>query len=195
VRGNRFRENPVAIRNIRRLHRAAAGLLAFTLIVIATSGLLLGWKKNSNGYIHPDSYHGVTSDLSDWLPFDSLKTIAIQVLRDSVSQDLRSEIERIDARPDKGMVKFVFEHHYHGIQLDAATGKMLHLERRRSDIIEDIHDGSILDKLFGTSGEQIKLVYTTINGIALIIFAITGFLLWLNSGKRSGNRRDPSIGI
>jgi hypothetical protein len=34
------------------------------------------------------------------------------------------------------MVKFIFAENYWGIQLDGATGKLLHIERRRSDIIE-----------------------------------------------------------
>lgn len=76
------------------------------------------------------------------------------------------------------MVKFVFIDHYWGIQLDGATGKLLHIERRNSDILENIHDGSILDYYFGTTGEQFKLVYTSIMGLALLTFTITGFWLW-----------------
>ena len=77
------------------------------------------------------------------------------------------------------MVKFVFVEGYWGIQIDCATGNLLHIERRRSDFIENIHDGSILDYLTGTSGEQIKLVYTSMMGVALLTFTITGFWLWL----------------
>lgn len=76
------------------------------------------------------------------------------------------------------MVKFVFEDHYWSIQLDGATGKLLHIGQRRSDFIENIHDGSILDRYFGTTNGQIKLIYTTIMGLALICFTITGFWLW-----------------
>jgi hypothetical protein len=79
---------------------------------------------------------------------------------------------------DKGMVKFVFLDHFWGIQLDGATGKLLHIEKRRSDFIENIHDGSILDSYFKTNGEQIKLFYTSIMGLALLTFTITGFWLW-----------------
>jgi hypothetical protein len=84
----------------------------------------------------------------------------------------------IDVRKDKGMVKFVFNDHFWGIQLDGATGKLLQIERRNSDMIENIHDGSILDHYLGTTGEPIKVVYTTIMGLGLLIFTITGFWLW-----------------
>jgi hypothetical protein len=52
------------------------------------------------------------------------------------------------------------------IQLDGATGK-LHIERRRSDIIEKIHDGSIVDDYFKTGNGFFKLFYTTVMGLAL----------------------------
>src|SRR5690606_27048500 len=113
-----------------------------------------------------------------WLPIDSLHKNAFHILHAQVSSTYSLELERIDIRPDKGMVKFVFIDHYYGIQLDGATGKLLHIERRRSDFIENIHDGSILDYLFKTSNEQFKLIYTSIMGMALLTFVTTGFWLW-----------------
>jgi hypothetical protein len=69
------------------------------------------------------------------------------------------------------------------VQLDCTTGELLHIERRRSDFIENIHDGSILDYVIETDGEQIKLVYTTIMGGALLLFTISGFWLWYGPKK------------
>lgn len=109
---------------------------------------------------------------------DSLHRNACHILHDSVSPDLSLELERIDLRKDKGMVKFVFIDHFWGIQIDGTTGKLLHIEKRRSDIIENIHDGSILDYYFETSNEQIKLIYTSIAGFALFLFTVTGVWLW-----------------
>ena len=63
-------------------------------------------------------------------------------------------------------------------------------ERRRSDFIENIHDGSILDHLTGTSGEQIKLVYTSMMGVALLTFTITGFWLWIGPRRMRSMSRD-----
>lgn len=176
----------VSISTVRKIHRATAAFLAIVFVTVAVTGLLLGWKKNSNGYIHPDSYQGVTNDMTRWLPLDSLKTIALQVLHDSINPSLRTDLDRIDVRPDKGMVKFIFTHHYNGIQLDAATGRVLHLERRRSDLIEDIHDGSVFDKLLGLPGEQIKLAYTTVSGVSLLVFTITGIWIWLHARRKKG---------
>ena len=87
------------------------------------------------------------------------------------------------------MVKFVFIDHYWGIQLDGATGDLLHIERRRSDFIENVHDGSILDYVFSTDGEWLKLGYTTIMGSALLVFTVTGFWLWYGPRRFRARRR------
>ena len=166
------------IRIFRKVHRITGLNLLIFVLVIAVSGILLGWKKNSNGYILPPTQKGTTTEVANWLSFDSLKTVACQTMFDSVGPTLPVKINKIDARPDKGVVKFVFDGHYKGIQLDAATGEVLQVATRRSDLIENIHDGSVLHKVFGTHSGIIKLVYTTILGISLIIFSITGLWLW-----------------
>ncbi len=172
------RQQAKFIRIVRKIHRTTGACLFVFFFFISITGLLLGWKKHSGGLILPKSYQGTSTNLKDWLPIDSLHTIACRVLHDSVSTDLSLDLERIDIRKDKGIVKFVFIDHFWGIQLDGATGHLLHIERRRSDIIENIHDGSILDYYVGTNKEQIKLVYTSIMGLALLTFTITGFWLW-----------------
>lgn len=139
---------------------------------------MLGWKKHSGGIFLAKSFTGTSTDLKEWISIDSLHSIACQILHDSVSADLSLELDRIDIRKDKGMLKFVFVDNFWGIQLDGATGKLLHIERRRADFVEKIHDGSILDQYFHTSNGQIKLFYTTVMGVALLIFTVTGFWLW-----------------
>ncbi|MBQ4913103.1 PepSY domain-containing protein [Maribacter sp. MMG018] len=166
------------LRNFRKVHRLTGAWLFIFFMFISVTGLLLGWKKNSNGLILADTEKGTTSEIAEWLPLDDLRQNAQQIFEDSISTKLSSEIDRIDVRPDKGILKFKFKDNFYGIQLDGATGELLKIERRRSDIIEQIHDGSILDRYLGTSNAPIKLVYTTITGLALLIFTITGFWLW-----------------
>ncbi|MFT6995171.1 MAG: hypothetical protein ACJA1P_001912, partial [Maribacter sp.] len=50
-------------------------------------------------------------------------------------------------------------------------------DRRRADFIENIHDASVLDNYLNTGG-YIKLIYTTVMSIALLLFTVTGFWLW-----------------
>ncbi len=163
---------------MRKIHRVTGISLFAFFFIVALTGLLLGWKKHSGGLILPKSYKGTSTDLKDWLSIDSLHRNACKILKDSVSPTTPTEIERIDIRQDKGMVKFIFAANYIGIQLDGATGRLLHIETRRSDFIENVHDGSILDKYLHTSNGEIKLIYTTVMGLALLTFTVTGFWLW-----------------
>jgi len=176
------------MKTVRRIHRLTASFLSVALLIVAVSGILLGWKKNSNGYLHPDSHQGTTTDFALWLPLDSLRTIAIMTLRENGREGLSEEIDRIDIRPDDGMVKFVFAHHYHGVQLDGATGAVLHVEHRRSDVVEDIHDMSIIDKLLGVNGEIFKLIYTSFTGLSLVLFTVTGIWLRYRPKKKVAER-------
>lgn len=169
------------LRVFRKVHRKIAAVLFAFFLVICLTGLLLGWKKHSGGMILPKSHRGVSTDLTNWLPFDSLHGIAVRTLHDSVDPKLSTELERIDARPSHGMVKFVFIEGYWGVQLDATTGELLHIERRTSDFIENIHDGSIIDYLVGTDDEQFKLGYITVMGGSLLTLTITGGWLWYGS--------------
>lgn len=176
---NRRRQQQASVlRVFRKIHRWTGVLLFVFFFLVAVTGLLLGWKKHSGGLIFPENYTGTSTDLKAWLPIDSLHNLACNILHDSVSPDLSLALERIDIRKDKGMVKFVFEDSYWGIQLDGATGNLLAIERRRADFIENLHDGSILDYYLGTINGQIKLVYSTVLGLALMLFTITGFWLW-----------------
>ena len=184
------------LRLARKLHRSAGAVLFVFFFITACTGLLLGWKKHTGGVILPKSYQGVSTEPKDWLPMHVLHENAVKVVREQISPDLSLELERIDVRPDKGMVKFVFIEGYWGVQLDCTTGELLHIERRRSDLIENIHDGSILDYYFGTSGEQIKVVYTSVLGGSLLLFTITGFWLWYGPKRfRAANRRESAENI
>ncbi len=166
------------IRNFRKVHRMTGAFLFFFFIFISITGLLLGWKKNSSGILLAETAQGTTTELSEWLPIETLSKKALAIYKDSIPTNISPQIDRIDIRPDKGVLKFKFKDSYYGIQLDGATGNVLKIEKRRSDFIEQIHDGSILDKYLGTTNNQIKLTYTTIMGLALLLFTITGFWLW-----------------
>ncbi len=166
------------LRIARKVHRTVGAMLFIFFFFVACTGLLLGWKKHSGGLILPKSYEGKSTNKQDWLPVHELHERAIQVMREKTSVQGSLELDRIDIRPDKGMVKFVFLEGYWGVQLDCTTGELLHLERRRSDFIENLHDGSYFDYLLGTNYGQIKLVYTSIMGTALLIFTVSGFWLW-----------------
>ena len=181
------------LRIFRKIHRTTGALLFIFFFFISVTGLLLGWKKDTNGVILPKTQEGTTSNLQEWLSVDSLHNIACHTLHTSVSPDLSLELDRIDMRKDKGSVKFVFVEQYYEVQLDGATGNVLSIGQRKSDFLENVHDGSILDRYLGTSG-AIKLVYTSVMGVSLLMFTITGFWLWYGPKKmRKTSKTNPKV--
>lgn len=164
------------LRTARKLHRVTGIFLFVFFFIIAVTGLLLGWKKQTG--LLPPTTKGNSANAAQWLSIDSLKNKANTYLLTSVNADLSIAIDRIDIRPEKGIVKFVYAEHFWELQLDCTTGALLQIGRRNSDIIEKIHDASLLDYSMKTSGDWIKLAYTTVMGLALILFTVTGFWLW-----------------
>ena len=59
------------------------------------------------------------------------------------------DVYRVEMRPSRGLVKVVAENRTE-IQIDATTGDILQVARRRSDLIESIHDGSWFHPLVKT---------------------------------------------
>ncbi len=173
------------IRTVRKIHRTTGASLFLLFFIVSITGLMLGWKKNSNGILLAKTKQGTSEHLKDWLSLDSLHQIAEQAALEK-HPTKKHQLKRIDVRKNKGTVKFVFDNFY-GIQIDGASGQVLLHENRNSDLIENIHDGSIIDYLLGTNG-WFKLLYTSVMGLALLLFTITGFWLWYGPKRMRRNR-------
>jgi uncharacterized iron-regulated membrane protein len=188
------RQKQAGILNLfRRIHRDTTVFLFLFFFIISVSGVLLGWKKNSGGYLLPETQQGTSSELSAWLPLDSLIKNAEQYLYDSISPDLSSDPERIDIRKDKGVLKLVYGDHFYEVQLDGVSGELLQIKKRRSDFIERIHDGSIIDYYLNTGSNVFKLIYTSLMGISLLLFTVTGFWLWYGPRRIKSARNKSGL--
>jgi len=132
---------------------------------MAVTGILLGWKKHSGERIMPDTYRGTSADMATWLPMDTLSFLAIESLFRETGE--LSEIDRIDVRPGKGSMKFLFKDGNREVQLDG-----------HNDWIEQVHDGSIIDDWLGIPHGIFKVFYNSLMGLALVLFTVTGFWLW-----------------
>lgn len=171
------KEHARILRAFRKVHRWTGATLFVLFVFISISGLLLGWKKHSGGMLLARTEQGTSTNLASWVPFDSIQTRAIHYLQE-YDPTLSTEIDRMDVRPSKGVVKVRFKGHFTAVQIDGATGELLTMESRRSDFIENIHDGSVIDDWLGIPNGYFKLFYTTIASLALLLFTITGFWLW-----------------
>ncbi|WP_026710329.1 PepSY-associated TM helix domain-containing protein [Flavobacterium filum] len=176
------------IRIFRKIHRTTGIFLFVFYFIIAITGFLLGIKKHSGGLILPKTQTGSSTKLVDFIALDSLQQIAQKEIALFLKESKPSQIDRIDIRPEKGIVKFTFKSNFYEVQLDGATGSLLQIDLRRSDIIEKIHDGSIIDYYLGFESGFFKLIYTSILSMALLLFVITGFWLWYGPKRmRKGN--------
>ncbi|MFN8343801.1 MAG: PepSY domain-containing protein [Spirosomataceae bacterium] len=159
----------------RKLHKWVAVPLFLFFLLIGITGLLLGWKKQTG--LLPPTKKGELAPTTQWISLDSIQNIA---QRYAIAKGELPEIDRIDIRPQKGVAKIVFVTHFTELQIDCTNGKIVSEARRNSDIIEKIHDGSIIDFWVKTDNDPIKLVYTSLLGIGLILLTVTGFFLWYN---------------
>ena len=160
----------------RKIHKWIAVPMFLVMFGIGVTGLLLGWKKQTS--LLPKTQKGRTENSAEWIKIDSLVTIAQTYSRNILKKE--DEIDRIDIRPQKGIAKIVFAHHFTELQLDCKTGEILSVSTRKSDFIEKIHDGSIVDYFVKTSSDQFKLIYTTAASLSLILLSFSGFWLWFN---------------
>ena len=162
-----------ASRFYRRFHKFIAVPMVFFMLLLGTTGLLLTWKAELK--LQPTSQNSFKANQS----LVSLSVIEQNAINYADSLQLTSIINRIDYRPSKGIAKVRFDDHFTELQIDCYTGKIVSTNQRTDNIIEMIHDASILDYLFRNKTENIKLLYSSITSIGLILLAFSGFWLWL----------------
>ncbi len=156
------------LRQFRSIHKWIGISVFLFMIVTASTGVLLGWKKNVN-LLQPATLKGSTLAIDKWVSFDRIAQSAMHGIDSVTSKQI--EIDRMDVRPDKGIIKVTFIEGYWEAQIDGGTGKVLSIAQRHADWIEHIHDGSIISEPF-------KIVYTNYLGWGLLFLSITGFWLW-----------------
>jgi len=160
-----------SLRRYRVFHRYFGITLAIFLFISAITGFLLGWKKDVD-VIQPPTQKGVSKDMKTWKPMHEIATLAENAFYEQYPEQAgNNKIGKMDARPSKGVVKVIFKKGYWEVQIDATSGEVKSIEKRYSDLIEQIHDGSIISDFF-------KLISMNLLGIGLTILVITGSWLW-----------------
>ncbi len=149
----------------RRLHRWGAIAVGLPLLLVIATGLLLQLKKQLD-WVQPPEMRGVGGEPS--ISLDDMLAAARSVPEAGVAS--WDDIDRVDLRPGKGMAKIRTRNAWE-VQVDTATGEVLHAAVRRSDLIESLHDGSYF-------GEWAKLGVFLPSGVVLGVLWITGLWLW-----------------
>ncbi len=169
----------------RRIHRWISIPFFLFFVIIGTTAILLAWKKELG--LIPKTQSSKVEEASPWLQVESILEIAANYASDSLQKG--NLIDRLDFRPDKGIVKVIFKHHFTEIQIDGFSGEVLSVKQRNSDLIEKIHDGSIVDFLLQSGKENSKLFYSTFTSLGLIMLCISGFYLWYNPKLMKNRKR------
>lgn len=170
------------LRLTRKLHRWAGISLCVFFLIMGITGGLLGWKKHSD--LMPATGQGEATELTEWKPLAELGQLATAGLFKATGQ--LSEIDRMDVRPGKGIVKVLFKDDDLEVQIDGKTGAFLSVGRRHSDWIERLHDGSVVDDWLGIPHGLFKVFYNTLMGGAVVLFTVTGFWLWYGPQRMWG---------
>ncbi len=170
-------------RVFRKIHKYVAVPLMLFMLILGITGLLLAWKSELR--LTPASQQASVEKKS----LITIEQIAKNAIKHIDSLKLNNTINRIDYRPSKGIAKVRFENHFTELQIDCYTGKIISTKQRTSDIIEMIHDGSIIDYLFKSKSENAKLLYSTLASLGLILLAFSGFIVWLRPKQIKRHKR------
>jgi hypothetical protein len=147
-------------------HRWGSIIALVPMTIIIVSGIALQLKKESS-YIQPPTQRGVGTEPA--ISFERILEVAKGITEAGVES--WEDIDRLDVRPGKGVVKVRCKNSYE-VQIDAATGEILQVAVRRSDLIESIHDGTYFH-------DHLKLWVFLPTGIVLALLVITGLHLFL----------------
>lgn len=150
----------------RVFHRWGSIIVLVPMTIIIVSGIALQLKKES-AYLQPPTQRGVATEPT--IGFDRILEVAKSVPEAEIES--WEDVDRLDVRPGKGVVKVRCKNSYE-VQIDSATGEILQVAVRRSDVIESIHDGSYFH-------DQFKLWVFLPAGIVLALLVITGLHLFV----------------
>lgn len=162
----------------RKVHHWGSIIIAPVLIVMIGAGVVLQLKKELD-WVQPPTRRGIEAALpaaSLAEMFETAKAVP------EANVESWADLARVDFKPDKGVVKFVSTSSWE-VQVDTATGELLQVAYRRSDLIESIHDGSFF-------ADWVKLYVFLPAGIGLLVLWLTGvYLFALTEIKKAGTRR------
>ena len=151
----------------RKTHYWGAFIILLPILIVSITGILLQLKKEID-WIPPPT---VSGDLPNnpSISFEEILEAAKTVKETNIES--WNDIDRLDVRIEKGIVKVRTKDRWE-VQVDTYSGKVVQVAYRRSDIIEELHDGSWFH-------ENVKLLIFLPSGIILFILWVTGFYMVL----------------
>ena len=149
----------------RKVHYWGAFVVFLPVFIIISTGILLQLKKDID-WIQPPIANGEFEN-DPTISFDDILATAIKVKEPNIQS--WDDIDRLDVRLGKGIVKVRSNNRWE-LQIDSHSGELLQVAYRRSDLIEQLHDGSWFH-------DKIKLWIFLPTGIILFILWCTGLYM------------------
>jgi len=152
---------------LRDIHHWGSLALMLPLGVMIVAGVFLMLKKEF-AWIQPPTQRSVIEVTGPPnVTFLELYEVAAAIPELEVTG--WDQFDRIDIRSDRGIAKFVSSNRWEA-QIDLTTLEVLQLQYRRSDLFEQIHDGSFF-------ADWAKLFIFLPAGLLLFVLWLTG--IWL----------------
>ena len=168
-------------RLLRQIHYWLSLAVAAPALFMLCAGIFLMLKKEI-AWIQPPTASGIVSDQIPEISFDDM-VMAARAHPEAQIEDW-TDIDRIDLRVGKGIAKLRANSGWE-VQVDTKTGDVLSVAYRRSDVIEQIHDGSFFS-------EPVTLYNILPTGILLVLMWGTGLYLFLLPRLRPKRKRKVS---
>jgi uncharacterized iron-regulated membrane protein len=152
---------------IRDIHHWGSPILMLPLGVIIIAGLFLMLKKDVDWIQPPTQRSAIAVEGAPTTTLAELYEAAAAIPELEITS--WDQFDRIDVRSDRGVVKFIAPNRWEA-QIDMITLEVLSLDYRRSDLIEQIHDGSFF-------ADWVKTFIFLPVGVVLLILWLTG--IWM----------------
>lgn len=164
-------------RLLRQIHYWLSLAVVIPALIIFVTGIFLMLKKEI-AWIQPPTTSGIVAGAMPEISFDEMLDAARQHPEAKISD--WGDIDRIVLRVGKGIAKLRANSGWE-VQVDTKNGEVLSVAYRRSDLIEQIHDGSF----FATAVKSYIFMPT---GILLIVMWGTGIYLFMLPRLRNKKR-------
>lgn len=125
-------------------HKWVGIVLALWLLLITVTGFLLLLKKKVD-WIQPPIQRDRPGSVEAIISLETL----LEVVLAQQHPDFQTleDIDRVDFRPGHRIFKVIATDHHAEIQVGAISGEVLSVATRRSDLLEQLHDGSFFGGL------------------------------------------------
>ena len=149
------------------IHLWAGVMITVLVVVVAITGVMLNHKRLFG--FQPDPPAAARTGLEGAMSMRELVSAARSAID---KQAVAAGIDRLDVRPDKGLMKVRFEDRLTTeVTVAIHTGKVLSVGERDDVFLEKLHSGEI----FGDNW----VLLSDVMAIGLLILLLTGTWLWL----------------